>query len=190
MYHIYHTEGIILASVGTGEADRFLRILTPDFGLIGVVARGSRLTRSKMKYHLSEYRHVAIDIVRGKNAWTLTGVQPLGEKVGDMNDVLYTAGFARFIRRLVQGEEQNAELFHIVQTFLKELPTLQGKEEKERWYLAGCMAVLDTLGYASAHTALAVRKEGVFSRAHVAYVAQHTDVVRSAIDEALAESHL
>lgn len=190
MYHIYHTEGIILASVGTGEADRFLHILTPDFGLIGVVARGSRLTRSKMKYHLTEYRHVAIDIVRGKSVWTLTGIQPLGEKMGDMNDTIYAAGFARFVRRLVHGEEKNAELFHAVKTFLEELSHVRDREEKERWYLAGCMAVLDALGYAVPHEELSVRKREVFSRGHMIYIEQHETLVRRAIEDALAESHL
>jgi recombinational DNA repair protein (RecF pathway) len=190
MYHIYHTEGIILASVGTGEADRFLHVLTPDFGLIGVVARGSRLTRSKMKYHLTEYRPVVIDIVRGKNAWTLTGISPKGEKMSGVSDTLYAAGFARFIRRLVQGEEKNGDLFHVVKTFLLELPTMRGKEEKEQWYLAGCVAVLDILGYALPEEKLAIRKDMTFSRTHIVYVEQHEELVRDAIASALAESHL
>jgi DNA repair protein RecO len=190
MYHIYHTEGIILASVGTGEADRFLHVLTSDFGLLGVVARGSRLTRSKMKYHLTEYRPVVIDIVRGKNAWTLTGILSKGEKMGSTSDMLYAAGFARFIRRLVQGEEKNGELFYIVKTFLEELPTMRGKEEKERWYLAGCMAVLDILGYASNYPTLVERANTNFSRTHMIYVERHVDMVKAAIREALDESHL
>lgn len=148
MYHIYHTEGIILASVGTGEADRFLRVLTPDFGLIGVVARGSRLIGSKMKYHLSEYRHVAIDIVRGKNVWTLVGIRPQERSSCLLQNNAPHAEFSVFLRRFIRGEEGNALLFAVVAMCVHLMSQTENSEKRRYVLAAGKLAALSTLGYA------------------------------------------
>ena len=202
MYHIYHTEGVILASVGTGEADRFLHILTPDFGLIGVVARGSRLIGSKMKYHLSEYRHVTIDIVRGKNVWTLTGIQPHAAKASrgrphsvqasrgrsieenkkDMSDAVYAAELSVFLRRLIKGEEGNELLFAVATMGMDLIAHAESTEEKGHALLAGKYAILSALGYAEESIAVEYAT-GVLPGKELSHLEDN-------IHASLAESHL
>lgn len=182
MYHIYHTEGIILASVGTGEADRFLHILTPDFGLIGVVARGSRLIGSKMKYHLSEYRHVTIDIVRGKNVWTLTGIFSKGKEACALESCAHFAELSSFLRRLIKGEEGNELLFAVATMGMDLISYSENTEEKRHALLAGKYAILSALGYGEESVAVEYAT-GVLPE-------KESSHLEEAVQASLAESHL
>jgi recombinational DNA repair protein (RecF pathway) len=182
MYHIYHTEGIILASIGTGEADRFLHVLTPDFGLIGVVARGSRLMRSKMKYHLTEYRRVTIDIVRGKNVWTLTGIQPQRKEARTPESYAQYAELSAFLRRLIKGEEGNELLFAVAAMGIDLITRTDSMEEKKHALLAGKYAILSALGYAEESVAVEYAT-GALPEKEISHLEDN-------IHASLAESHL
>ncbi len=46
-HSIYHTEGFVIASQDTGEANKYYKIYTKDFGLIGATAQGVRHLKSK-----------------------------------------------------------------------------------------------------------------------------------------------
>lgn len=114
-HHIYHTRGIVLSSVSTGEANVFYYLLTEDLGLVGATAQGVRHARGKFKTMLQDFAHVGLDLVRGKEVWRITGVfeeERTGRLAarGPQNLILF-ARIASLVRRLVRGEEQNRELF-------------------------------------------------------------------------------
>ncbi|UWU45655.1 Recombination protein O N terminal [Limnospira platensis C1] len=48
MSRTYKATGIILKAIPLGESDRLLTILTPEFGLMRVVAPGARKSRSRL----------------------------------------------------------------------------------------------------------------------------------------------
>ncbi|MEK7538534.1 MAG: recombination protein O N-terminal domain-containing protein [Patescibacteria group bacterium] len=113
-HHIYHTRGIILSNVATGEANRFYKLLTEDLGLIGAVAQGVREGKGKLKTMLQEFSRIKVDLVRGKEVWRIISAmeeRPAGglKKQGE-NMVLF-ARMASLVRRLVHGEGRNDELF-------------------------------------------------------------------------------
>lgn len=113
-HHIYHTRAVVLSSVGTGEANRFYKLLTEDLGLIGAVAQGVREGKGKLKTMLQDFSCIKVDLVRGKEVWRIISAieeRPLrGLKNRGENIVLF-ARMTSLVRRLVHGEGRNDELF-------------------------------------------------------------------------------
>lgn len=191
MYHIYHTEGIILASVPTGESDRFFHILTPDLGLIPVVARGSRALASKLRYHLVEYGHVGLDLVRGKDVWTLTGVLPM-EDARPLTSIGHT-GMRRlsvFARRLIHGEGTLLDVYTDTLAFRHMMEDVQDTGVAESIFLAFQIRFLASLGYASPDEVLTSIVATPFDTDIVGIIKLHHVRIRSIIDDVLKETHL
>jgi len=150
-HNVYHTEGIILSSMNIGESNRFLYILTKDFGLLGVVAQGVRELKSKLRYSLNTLSHTYIDLVRGKEVWRATNTQSLGSFSSLLNDKEKIALYARlssFLRRLMPGESAHERLF---KEFLSGLDFLEREtlnvEELRSFEALTVLRILNQLGY-------------------------------------------
>ncbi len=116
MHHIYTTPAFVINSTSYGEAGKFLMIFTRDFGMIGAVAQGIRLSKSKLKYHIQDYTFSQISIVKGKEVWRLTGTGEI-ENISKPN-ILHIKIF-KLLKRLLPGEEKNEELFEIIESLYK-----------------------------------------------------------------------
>jgi DNA repair protein RecO len=117
-HHVYHTEGIILGGSYSGEANKVVRVLTKELGLIVGVAQGARLIRSKLRYSLTDYTHGTFALVRGKNIWRVTNASGYNNLTklfsGEREKFLMCARVLSLVDRLVQGEDKNQELYDIV----------------------------------------------------------------------------
>lgn len=60
------TEGIVLARVNYGEADRILTLLTPNYGKIRVMAKGVRRVKSKLAGGIELFSVSEIVFIKGK----------------------------------------------------------------------------------------------------------------------------
>ncbi|MBX4209073.1 recombination protein O N-terminal domain-containing protein [Candidatus Parcubacteria bacterium] len=107
-YAVYNTRGFILGSGPSGEASKLYSIYTEDFGLVRAKAQSVRLLQSKLRYNLEDYSFSAVSLVKGREVWRLTGAENLSQR---SNDLLIRARTLNLIRRLVQGEEKNEDLF-------------------------------------------------------------------------------
>lgn len=113
-HHIYHTRGIILGSVPTGESNRFYRIFTEELGLVGATAQSVREGKSKLRYSLQDFSFVSVDLVRGKEVWRITSAGEWRSLPGIKGNTARTKLFARvcsLTARLLQGEGRERELF-------------------------------------------------------------------------------
>ena len=113
----YHTDAIILGGANTGEADKFIQMLTHDFGLVGVHARGVRKAASKQKSYLQNLTLAHVSLVRGRNIWRLTHVQEGREALLlSQSEALRNAAarIVHLLRRFIRGEEAHPELFSSV----------------------------------------------------------------------------
>jgi DNA repair protein RecO (recombination protein O) len=63
----YATEGIILARINYGEADRILTFLTPDHGKVKAFAKGVRKQKSKLAGGLELFSVCSLSIMVGKS---------------------------------------------------------------------------------------------------------------------------
>src|SRR3989338_10312575 len=114
MHHIYHTEGIILGSGSFGEAGKYYHIFTRDLGLVRASASGVRKLSSKLRFVLSDYAYIKVDLVRGKDFWRITSASKtsvLDDVAKKENAYKICANISRLLKRLLQGEDKNEELF-------------------------------------------------------------------------------
>lgn len=150
-HRIYHTEGFVLGGQPVGEANKYFRIFTKDFGMIGATAQGVRLIQSKLRYSLQDYSYSRISLVRGKNTWKIIGAikeKNLFESLNDCGKFDIIAKAFLLLNRLVRGEEKNEPLFnHILYAceFIE-------RSDFDLDYLKNCeyilvMRILQSLGY-------------------------------------------
>jgi DNA repair protein RecO len=139
MHHIYTTPAFIVHSAPHGEAGKFLLLFTKDFGMIGAVAQGIRLSQSKLRYHVQDFSFCMVSIVRGKEVWRLTGAHEIEKekKVGILHIKIL-----KLLKRLLQGEEKNENLFGIVKKLYES--EIIDEEMMECVYI---LKILNSLGY-------------------------------------------
>jgi DNA repair protein RecO len=148
MYAIHQTKGFILGNIESGEVDTFYYIYTEDFGLLGILATGVRMQKSKFKYTLQPYSHVEVGFVKGKATLRLTHTQLLGRTATVDQNILLARLFER-LRRMVKGEERNDELYDLLEsvfTFVLSSEELT-PQDKYSLELMFAMRLLDALGY-------------------------------------------
>lgn len=135
-----------------GEANKYFRIFTKDFGMVGATVQGVRLLRSKLRYSLQDYSYSKISLVRGKNIWRITGAM----QRKNLRDFLnYNRGKFEMLaktfsllERLLRGEEKNESLFSHISSSWEFLE----RESFDRNLLENCeyilvMRILRNLGY-------------------------------------------
>lgn len=125
MYRIYHTDGLVLGSLASGEASKIFSLFTKELGLIRARAQGVRETHSKLRYSLQDYFLASFDLVRGENGWRITSA------IGEENLAAFSSEKRKqalavlkrvttLLARLFRGEEKDAVLFEtLVYSFRK-----------------------------------------------------------------------
>jgi DNA repair protein RecO len=149
-YRIYHTEGFILASGEVKEHNRLLWILTPDLGLIVVMAQGVRKITSKLRPHLQDLAHVDLALVRGREFWRVIGAERSSLLAPATGQPLAIAAWARLsglLRRLIRGEGEQQVLFNDLKAAVSTLVTLRSVEEVTDLELIVELRLLHYLGY-------------------------------------------
>src|SRR3989344_8190301 len=190
-HFIYQTEAIILGEVPIGESDRFYFLLTRDLGFIVGQATGVRILKSKLRFHLSLFSSVEVELVRGKNLWRIVNAYPKESDQFYLN--VHAPLFARLtllIRRLVHGEEENQKLFeeiNSVRDLLNENRLSQGEEENLE--IVAVARILSALGYLHAEKYPNIIS-GPFDRFVIARAAPFKSELVKNINAALKESHL
>ncbi len=148
---IYTTEGLILKSVGFGEANKYFSIYTKDFGLIQATAQSVRHLKSKLRYHLRDFSLGHISLVRGREVWRITSADGKINLQGGKHFALLSRIFSLLLR-LVQGEEQNDLLFNHLKEGLIFLENYDNNKQDDIKILANfecilALRILSTLGY-------------------------------------------
>lgn len=113
-HHIYQTEGVVLGSANSGESNRYYHIFTKDLGLVMAFAQGVRELKSKLRYHLQDYKYLSLDLILGKDTWRVTSADTHTNFENIFNDddkqILFVS-VANFLKRFLHGEERNEKLF-------------------------------------------------------------------------------
>lgn len=115
MYHLYHTDALVLGGAQRGEGSKTISLFTKEFGLLTAMAQSVREERSKLRYGLQDFSYSEVALVRGKEFWRVTHaslkeniVQELGGSSGASRMV---GRVFALLRRLLAGEERNEPLF-------------------------------------------------------------------------------
>ena len=201
MHPIHTTPGFIIASRPYGETGKILSIFTRDIGLVGAVAQGIRLEKSKLRYHTQDYSFGTFSFVRGRELWRLTDArdqkcftparlrQGYGGQAGE-NSLL--AKVSVLLKRLLHGEEAHPELFDCVGagiTFGSQAG-LTGDQESTLESLL-VLRILRLLGYIGDNKKIKkFFKNNHFDIELIDMVMNKRSVINQHINKALRESHL
>ncbi len=148
MHHKYTTQGFIVNTKGSREADMLYSVYTEEFGMVFASATSVRLSKSKLRPHLFVGVLLSITILKSKVGWKLVEAKQSGDMI-----LLKHPGFKVFARMLsvlkslVHGEEKNESLFQAVLDIYNII--LEKKEEDvgEGVELLGMVKILASLGY-------------------------------------------
>lgn len=155
-YHIYQTEGFIIDSIDTGEANKMVTLFTADLGLVNALAQGVRVQQSKLRQSLQDLSFASLALVRGKEIWRVTSARKLislYDRRIPVGGRMMMAKILAFVKRMVTGESPNAELFAVLSSLaafcFSERNQFKTKEGIEVVELIAHLRILDVLGYAT-----------------------------------------
>jgi len=115
-YHLHTTDGIIIARREVGEASWWCRLLTREYGLVGVRSQGTRELSSKLRPHVQLFTRGSFTLVYGKRGWRLTHAQRYANLATENPDAAQAFGrVASLIKILIAGEERNVHLYDVVE---------------------------------------------------------------------------
>ena len=198
MHHKHHTEGIILSSTNFGETGKFYSIFTRELGMVNASAQGVRKLSSRLRYVLSDFSHVRVDLVRGKDFWRVTSASKTNEleTITKTTSGLKTvANVSKLLKRLLQGEEQNEALF---QDVLAGLRVLENKlltvgistEEIQNTEMVLVLRILHHLGYLGDEGKMSEFITSPFAEELLPYVATNRRAILAEINKALNETQM
>jgi DNA repair protein RecO (recombination protein O) len=195
-YHLYQTEGIVLASRPLGEADKLLSILTQDFGRLDIIARGVRYLKSKLRYSLNVFAYSRIAFVSTKESWRLVDAQELEGLASirlNPQKLKTAADIANLLLRFLAGPEPDPLLWlefkgsigFLEREFLTEA-------QLESFRLAVFSRILYRLGYISESEDLCFLSDQsfVWNKLFLDKAQALQPSMKQAIDKALEESQL
>lgn len=190
MYQKYQTDTLVLGHREYGESDRVYTLFTREFGLVRARASAVRSEKSKMRYALQSCTRADVRLVRGRRGWRLAGATVQSGAQSDPRGVAAFARIAELTKRLVQGEEQNAQLFDIIagaHTALAQTPL-----EAAATIEIVCVArLLHTLGYLSPEALeTTLFTHTTYGNEHLLEAAIHKDSLLSSINRAIGETQL
>ncbi len=125
---VYKSKGIVLRSIRYGEADRILDLYTRDAGLVSVIAKGIRRTKSRFGGRLEPLSCVDFLAYEGRTLDTVTQVEVLRSFHGVRENLkrLVTAGaMISAVRALSGGDEADRRVFNLL---YHALDALEGRE--------------------------------------------------------------
>lgn len=193
-YHLYQTEGIILSSGNVGESNRYYHILTKDLGLVVAFAQAVRELKSKLRYHLQDFSHLTVEIIRGKEFWRLTSAEPNIKFENILNNKSKLAVFAsisHLLKRFLHGEERDPELFSLIKNSLSFLDKeILDERELKDFEVLVVARILNRLGYSSPSSKISILFDGEINKDVLRTVSTNRQELLSEVNKALKESHL
>jgi DNA repair protein RecO len=160
MHHIYRTEAIILSSRPSGEAGKYLTVLSKDYGVLKIEAASVRKNDSKLRQSIQDYSVANISFVRGKTGNKLVNASFILNFFYDLHQPVFLKSIIkifRLIEKMITDEEKNEIIFNLLieaGDILKSYKHLVKNETEQLYFLKAFETVmvykiLANLGYIS-----------------------------------------
>lgn len=148
MYQKYTTEGFLVSSRGSGEADRMYLFYTKEFGMVLTHATSVRASKSKLRPHVVTGASLSLTLLRSKQRWKLVEVVTSGVGLTPKS-----AGYKTFVqilsvlKSLVVGEERNESLFGAISDLYQFLISNSDDRNLGDAECLSMIKILHSLGY-------------------------------------------
>lgn len=193
MHHIYHTEGIILGSRNFKEAGKYYHIFTRDLGLVYAEAEGVRKLASKLRYVLSDYSYIKLDLIQRKNIWRITSASKTN-LLEDFNNDTYKlkiiVNLSKLLIRLLPEQEKNENLFMGILDGLYILEKNINQKELQNIEIVIVLRMLHNLGYINGEEIFSELIKSPFENELIDKISKNKGAVLNEINKALRETQL
>lgn len=191
MHAIFHTEGIILKSRASREADKFFWIFTRDFGIIGADARGVRKGDSKLRTFLNDFSRVKISLVKTKIGWRITSVQSvLFLETSGLYGKQIFAKSAQLIFRLCPRDEEHKDLYKDIISIFERKSEDFFVADFKNIELVSAIRILFHLGYIEHSASVLPFATGSLSKVLLTDAFLKRKELLKTVNNSLKESHL
>ncbi|MFA5937034.1 MAG: DNA repair protein RecO [Candidatus Paceibacterota bacterium] len=192
MHHIHHTEGLILGSNNYGEAGKYYAVFTRDLGMIYASAQGVRKMSSKLRFVLQNFSYVRIDLVKGKDFWRITSASKTNKLENLTRPEIFEVfiNISKLLKRLLSGEETNADLFSDLLNGLSILEKSKTKDDLRNIEAIIVLRMLNNLGYIGGNEVLQDFIKSPFEEDLILKVSKSRTRILHQINNALKETHL
>lgn len=155
MHEILHTNAFVLSTFSLGEADSLIRLLTEDYGIIFVIAKGVRKKESKLQQSVQQFSLVKVSLIQGRAGWRLTNaiIEKNHFYLLDITTMKVVGRIFSMIERMIPNEEASSTVFQIILDLFEILHIKQNKiskEELENIEIAVLGKIMFELGYVGA----------------------------------------
>jgi recombinational DNA repair protein (RecF pathway) len=123
----YRSSGIILKTQKLGEADRILKILTPENGLVSAIAKGARRMNSSFAAKTQTLNHCDFLLAKGKSLDIVSEVSIVNNFLLGCSDLiaLNLAFFASEITEKISNEcDSTRNFFELLDIYLRYLKSI------------------------------------------------------------------
>lgn len=121
---IQKTEAVVITHRDYGEADRILKVFTPELGKITILAKGVRKSGSRKAPHIEPFTHSSFILAKGQSFWILTQADSINIFNGIYEDLQKTGMAAYLLEladRLTVEEQPDPSLFRLIVDSLKQI---------------------------------------------------------------------
>lgn len=96
---VQKVEAVIISHRNYGEADRILRVFTPELGKVTILAKGVRKSGSRKGPHIEPFSHSSLVLAKGQSFWILTQADTI-DLFPQIAGSLYRTGLTAYILEL------------------------------------------------------------------------------------------
>jgi len=140
----YQTTGIVIGRTNFGEADRIVRLLTPDHGKLSAVAKGVRRIKSRLAGHLELFAESGLSLATGRNLDVVTSARLTWyphQLTGDFDRLQLAYLCARLIDRTAGEGQPQPGLYAHLQDTLRALDAGAAGPLPELWFRLRLLAL-------------------------------------------------
>ena len=181
-----------MGSAPIGESNRYYYLMTKDLGFVIAFAQGVRETRSKLRPQLSDFSHVSLDLIRGRDTWRIVNAdvkEPRGSFLSGEEQIMLLARLSLLARRLLHGEERNDELFETLRSgFSYAARTNGGRLNDIEIFLAA--KIVKSLGYWGGDDKISALIEEPVGDIALEKISPFSRSISKEVNRSLSESHL
>ena len=131
----YRSKGIIIKTQKLSEADRILKILTEEHGLVSAVAKGARRSKSSFAAKAQSLNKCDFLLAEGKSLDVVSELSILQKFNDNEQDILslYLAFLAAEICEKVSfDEESSADFFYLLEIYLDHLKKIASQKSLDK----------------------------------------------------------
>ncbi|MEP6755301.1 MAG: DNA repair protein RecO [Chthonomonadales bacterium] len=142
---LYNVNAIVIKRISLGETDRILTLLTRDHGKIGVVAKGSRRSGSRLTGASELFIHGKYLLASGKSLGIVSQVEildtfPMVRR--DMLSIARASYFCELSDRFIEEHQPDTETFDLLLNTMNELQMQTAPPEVLRHYFEMQLLIL------------------------------------------------